>query len=149
MAAAAAVNGIGHAGAGHASPAREVLVVEDDPEINQLVGAYCEIAGFRYLCALNGADALAQVRDHHPAAIILDLMLPDLSGWEICRLVKNSDATHHVPVIILTALDNDDSRREGFLCGAADYLIKPFDPDRFMETLQRHASPKENGNGSE
>jgi DNA-binding response OmpR family regulator len=121
---------------------REVLVVEDDPEINRLVGCYVELAGFNYVSALTGADALANARDRFPAAIVLDLMLPDLSGWEICRQLKADWSTCSIPIIILTALDTDDSRLESLRCGAAVYLTKPFDPDEFLDVLNRLASAR-------
>ena len=116
----------------------EVLVVEDDPEINHLVGSYVELAGFRYRCAHDGRAAIAQVRNRRPSAIILDLMLPDISGWEVCRQLKADLQTHDIPVIILTALDGEDSRREGLGCGAAEYLTKPFDPEQLLEALNKH-----------
>ena len=121
----------------------EVLVVEDDREINELVGAYAQIAGFGYRSALNGTDALAEVRQRRPALIVLDLMLPDLDGFEVCRRVRaEAQATGRpIPVIIiLTALDGAKSRQQGFECGAVDYLTKPFDPDQLMEVINRHAS---------
>jgi len=124
---------------------RDLLVVEDDPELNELVGAYAEMAGFRYRPALNGTDALAEIERHVPAAIVLDLMLPDMSGFDVCAKVKGVARTNHVPVIILTALDSDHSRRRGLECGAAEYLTKPFDPDVLMNTIRRHA----NRNGHE
>ena len=89
---------------------RNLLVVEDDPELNELVGAYAEMAGFHYRPALNGTDALAEIEEHIPAAIVLDLMLPDMSGFDVCAKVKGVARTNHVPVIILTALDSDTSR---------------------------------------
>ena len=120
----------------------EILVVEDDREINELVGAYAQIAGFGYRSALNGTDALAEVRQRRPALIVLDLMLPDLDGFEVCRRVRaEAQATGRpIPVIIiLTALDGAKSRQQGFDCGAVDYLTKPFDPDQLMEVISRHA----------
>src|SRR5207249_468880 len=66
-----------------ANKTRDLLVVDDDPELNQLVGAYASIAGFNYRPALNGTDALAESRRHAPAAIVLDLMLPDMSGFDV------------------------------------------------------------------
>jgi DNA-binding response OmpR family regulator len=119
---------------------RDVLVVEDDPEINRLVGAYVELAGFNYVSALSGNEAMAQVRERSPSAVVLDLMLPDVSGWEVCRQLKADWNTRGIPVIILTALDNEDSRLEGVRCGAAEYLTKPFDPDQFLNVLSRFAN---------
>src|SRR3954470_13907177 len=66
----------------------DVLVVEDDPEINQLVGAYAELAGYRYRAALTGGAALAEVHHRRPRVIVLDLMLPDIDGLEVCRRVR-------------------------------------------------------------
>jgi two-component system phosphate regulon response regulator PhoB len=126
-----------------AHDARDVLVVEDDREINELVCAYAEIAGFGYRAALNGTDAVDQVRRRPPALIVLDLMLPDIDGFEVCRRVRaQAEASGHpIPVIIiLSALDGEKSRQMGRNCGAVDFLTKPFDPDRLMEVIARHAS---------
>jgi DNA-binding response OmpR family regulator len=120
---------------------QSVLVVEDDREINELVGAYAQIAGFEYRWALDGATALQEARDRLPAAVILDLMLPDIDGFEICQRLKNALATRSVPVIILTALSGEANRQKGKDCGASEYLLKPFDPDKLMEALTRHARP--------
>lgn len=127
--------------AGRDAP-RDVLVVEDDREINELVCAYAEIAGFDSRSALNGTDALEQVRRRPPALIVLDLMLPDVDGFEVCRRVRaEAEATGKpIPVIIiLTAMDGEKSRQKGLAAGAVDYLTKPFDPDRLMEVITRHA----------
>ena len=120
--------------------ADDVLVIEDDPEINELVGAYAQIAGFEYRQALDGAAAFAEVNRRAPSVIVLDVMLPDLDGFEICRRLKGSSSAQ-VPVIFLTALYDEASRRRGMECGAADYLTKPFDPDRLLESLERHGHP--------
>lgn len=122
--------------------ADDVLVVEDDPEINELVGAYAQIAGFEYRRALDGSTALAEVTRRAPSVIVLDVMLPDLDGFEICRRIRGAGApAAGIPVIFLTALYDDASRRRGVECGAADYLTKPFDPDRLIESLERHGHP--------
>ena len=118
---------------------RDVLVVEDDPEINKLVGAYVELAGFNYVGALSGGDALARVARNLPHAIVLDLMLPDISGFEVARRLKAENVTNAVPVIILTALDSDASRIEAEQHGVVEYMTKPFDPERLLEALSKHA----------
>lgn len=117
----------------------EILVVEDDPEISELVGAYVQIAGFSYCAALNGSDALRMATDRHPAMIILDIMLPDLDGFEVCRRLKREPGTAQIPVVMLTALGRDEHRRQGVECGAAGYLTKPFDPDHLMDVIHREA----------
>ena len=120
----------------------DVLVVEDDPQINELVGAYAQIAGFEYRRALNGTDALAEVGKRAPRVIVLDVMLPDLDGFELCRRIKqhqHSAAGARVPIIFLTAMDSEAARRKGMECGADEYLTKPFDPDRLLECLARYS----------
>jgi len=116
-----------------------VLVVEDDREINELVGAYVQIGGFEYRKALDGQTALTDALARTPSAVILDLMLPDIDGFEVCRRLKREDATRDVPVIMLTALGDDKSRALGRACGAIEYMVKPFDPDRLLEALAKHA----------
>ena len=118
---------------------RSVLVVEDDPDINQLVGAYAQLAGFEYRPALDGTTALREAHDHPPAAVVLDLMLPDIDGFEVCKRLKADDDTRRVPVIIVSALSSETNQQRGRACGACEYLTKPFDPDRLMEALSRHA----------
>ena len=120
----------------------DVLVVEDDPQINELVGAYAQIAGFEYRRALNGTEALAEVDKRAPRVIVLDVMLPDLDGFEICRRIKQQQAAAGapVPIIFLTAMDSEAARRKGMECGADEYLTKPFDPDRLLESLARYGN---------
>ncbi|HEV8605747.1 MAG TPA: response regulator [Tepidisphaeraceae bacterium] len=122
---------------------RDVLVVEDDREINELVGAYVQIAGFEYRSALDGASALAEARERQPSLIVLDLMLPDTDGFEVCRRLKQEKHTSAIPIVMLTALSDEEHHRKGRECGAADYLTKPFDPDVLMAAIKDNAS----GNG--
>ena len=129
-------------GAGRQAPG-DVLVVEDDREINELVCAYAKIAGFPSLSVLNGSDAVEQVRRRPPALIVLDLMLPDIDGFEVCRRVRAEAEASGKPIpviIILSALDGEKSKQLGRSVGAVDYITKPFDPDKLMEVIQRHAS---------
>jgi two-component system OmpR family response regulator len=123
---------------------RAVLVVEDDPEINELVGAYVEIAGYSYERALNGTQAVEKARQTHPALIVLDIMLPDFDGFEVARRLKSESDTRSIPIVMLTALDRDDYRKRGMTAGAVDYLTKPFDPDRLLEAIRANAA-KTNG----
>ena len=126
-------------GAGQAEHEADVLVVDDDPEINALVGAYVQLAGFGYLRALNGDDALHEALCRRPALIVLDLMLPDLDGLEICRRLKAQEATSGIPIVMLTAMDKSELRDKCLQSGAAVYLTKPFDPDRLMSVIRDHA----------
>src|SRR3954452_24052031 len=104
---------------GHAS----VLVVEDDRDINELVGAYVQIAGFEYRRALDGTTALKEALSRQPNAVILDLMLPDIDGFEVCRQLKAQESTRQIPIIMLTALSDEKNQAKGRACGASEYLI--------------------------
>jgi len=119
-----------------------ILVVDDDPEINSLVGAYVDICGFSYRSALTGRAALEQASASAPALVVLDLMLPDMDGFEVCSRLRIDPATTQVNVIMLTAMGGDDSRQRGRECGAVDYLVKPFDPDALIASIVRHAKRK-------
>ena len=121
------------------SPISSVLVVEDDPEINALIGAYVELCGYEYRAALDGTAAVAEAQRRPPAAVILDLMLPGLNGFEVCRHLRQSPATTRTPIIILSALGDPSSRERTKANGADEHLVKPFDPDEFMTVLKSHA----------
>ena len=117
----------------------EVLVVEDDTQINELVGAYVQVAGYTYRPALDGATALRSARAHPPALVILDLMLPDTDGFEVCRQLKGDATTASVPILMLTALDRDEQRQRGLACGAIAYMTKPFNPDQLIDAIRKNA----------
>jgi two-component system OmpR family response regulator len=119
--------------------ARSVLVVEDDPEINELVGAYVQIAGYDYQSALTGTQAVAKAQQSHPALIVLDIMLPDFDGFEVARRLKSDSDTQGIPIVMLTALDREEYRQRGRNAGAVGYLTKPFDPDRLLEAIRENA----------
>jgi DNA-binding response OmpR family regulator len=102
-----------------------LLVVEDDPKIARIVKVYLEGAGFRVIHAASGREALDAVQAEKPMLIILDLMLPDISGEELCLQLKDMA---DVPIIMLTAKASEEERVAGFALGADDYVVKPFSP---------------------
>src|SRR4029450_12318499 len=93
--------------------AADVLVVEDDRELNELIGAYVQIAGFKYAAALAGAAALREARSRPPALVVLDIMLPATDGFEVCKKLKGDQSTRGIPVVMLTALNGEEHRRRG------------------------------------
>ena len=115
-----------------------VLVVEDDQEINSLVGAYVQLCGLEYRSALNGTRALEEAHARKPALVILDLMLPDFDGFEVCKRLKSASDTKSVPIVMLTAMTGEASRERGLACGAAAYLTKPFEPDKLIQTIEQY-----------
>jgi len=104
---------------------KKVLVVDDDAKTVELVKLYLNRDGYRVITAGDGNDALRLARENHPDLIVLDLMLPGMSGLEVCRVLREES---DVPIIMLTALTTDDDRLKGLELGADDYVTKPFSP---------------------
>jgi two-component system phosphate regulon response regulator PhoB len=106
--------------------ADRVLVVDDERDVNRLLCFNLEQAGFETESALTAADALLLAARQHPAVILLDVMLPDMSGVEVCRRLRADADLAGVGILMLTALGNDDDRIAGLEAGADDYVVKPF-----------------------
>jgi two-component system alkaline phosphatase synthesis response regulator PhoP len=104
---------------------KKVLVVDDDVKTTELVKLYLNRDGYRVITAGDGHEALRLARENHPDLIVLDLMLPGISGLEVCRVLRNES---DVPIIMLTALTTDEDRLRGLDLGADDYVTKPFSP---------------------
>jgi two-component system phosphate regulon response regulator PhoB len=105
-----------------------VLIVDDDPDIQQLVRYNLSQAGFEVSTAETGRVALDLVQRHPPDLIILDLMLPDVDGMEVCRTLRQRENSRRIPVVMLTARGDEIDRVIGFELGADDYVMKPFSP---------------------
>jgi two-component system phosphate regulon response regulator PhoB len=103
-----------------------VLVVDDDPDINEVVQEGLHSAGYETVGALTGAEALAEVDRRCPDLVLLDQMLPDIDGVEICRRLREAPETRRVPIVFLTAMGGSDARVRGLSLGADDYIVKPF-----------------------
>lgn len=106
--------------------AEHVLIVDDEADLLKLVDFNFKAEGFQTLMARGGVQALELARAHLPDLILLDLMLPDLQGTEVCRQLKQGEATRHIPIIFLTAKGDEIDRVVGFELGADDYVTKPF-----------------------
>lgn len=110
-----------------------ILIVEDDPNTSTLVETYLQREGFSTIAAFDGEQALSLARRRKPGFVILDVMLPKVDGWEICRqLRKISD----VPILMLTAREEEIDRVLGLSLGADDYVVKPFSPRELVERVK-------------
>jgi two-component system, OmpR family, phosphate regulon response regulator PhoB len=114
----------------------DVLVVEDEPDIRTLVVHHLTRDGFRCRTAATGPEALASVRRAPPDLLILDLMLPELNGIEVCRRLRADAATAAVPIIMLTARADEVDRVVGLEMGADDYVVKPFSPKELVARVR-------------
>ena len=121
----------------------KVLVVEDNPDILELVAYNLESQGFEVVRTATGENALAQIKAKKIDLVVLDLMLPGINGLDVCRKIKQSEATRHIPVILLTAKSEDVDVISGLEIGADDYITKPFSPKvliaRARAVLRRNA----------
>ena len=115
---------------------QHVLVVEDDPDIAALVIRYLEKAGFATEHSSSGRDALERIRSRQPDLLVLDLMLPQVDGLEICRAVRGNAKTAAIPIIMLTARAEESDRIVGLEIGADDYLAKPFSPNELVARVR-------------
>ena len=125
-----------------------ILVVDDEANIRDLARMYLEKDGYHVDTVVNGADALAYIKQKPPALMVLDLMLPEIDGWEVCRRVR---ADSNLPILMLTARDDDIDKIVGLEMGADDYLTKPFNPRelvaRVRAILRRGLSDKDADSG--
>ena len=115
-----------------------VLVVDDDPMIQQLLRSRLEEDGMHVVVAGDGAEALAMMRADRPDVVILDIRLPKLDGWSVLSAIKTDESLRHLPVVILSV---EEERGKGFSLGAFEYLVKPVEPDRLVSVITSAISP--------
>jgi DNA-binding response OmpR family regulator len=119
-----------------------VLLVEDEPSVGELVRTYLGRDGYRVLWVRSGEDALVELERHQLRIVILDIGLPGIDGFEVCRLIRNRS---QVPILMLTARDEEPDRIVGLEVGADDYLTKPFSPRELvarMKAILRRSEPQ-------
>jgi two-component system phosphate regulon response regulator PhoB len=123
-----------------------ILVVEDETDILRLVDHNLKLADFHVLTAQDGYEALSLAKKHLPQLVILDLMIPGLDGFEVCKELKRSPTTKNIPVLMLTARGEEVDRIVGLELGADDYVVKPFSPRELVlrvRAILRRFSPEE------
>lgn len=117
----------------HSMP--KALIVEDEPEANELLSMLVQLRGYQTDSALTGAQALEMVDRARPDIVFLDLMLPDINGYDLCRTLKASRETSSIPVVMVTARLAAENRLQGFRVGATDYVPKPYTPDQIFDAM--------------
>ena len=115
---------------------RKILIVEDDPDIVEMVEYNLREEGYATVSALNGEDGVNSARSEQPDLIILDIMLPIMDGFEVCRTLKSDDKTSHIPIIILSAKSQETDKVVGLELGADDYVTKPFSPRELIARIR-------------
>ena len=117
---------------------KKILIVDDEADLVETVRFPLEMEGFNVLVSYNGEDALNQARKEKPDLIILDLMLPKLDGYKVCRLLKFDEKYKHIPILMLTAKTQEKDKILGMETGADEYITKPFEMDVLMEKVKAY-----------
>ncbi len=115
----------------------KILVVDDEPEVVELVEFNLQKAGFEVITAADGAQALKQARAALPSLVVLDLMLPEMDGLEVCKILRRDPTTTRIPIIMLTAKAAEVDRIVGLELGADDYVTKPFSPRELVLRINK------------
>lgn len=116
---------------------KKILIVEDDKDIIRLLDIiFADLVDYETLYALNGQEAVNSTRTNNPDVILLDIHLPDITGYEVCRLVKSDPATSNTKVVIVTGMTQNSDYLKAKEAGADDYIAKPFSPDTLLHTLE-------------
>jgi len=123
---------------------RKILVVDDEKELVKLITFNLSIAGYNVLSAKNGIEALEISEQENPDLIILDIMLPRIDGWEVCRRLRQNPHTTNIPIIMLSALSEVNDKLRGFDLGIDDYVTKPFSPRELVVRVKRVLARSEN-----
>ncbi len=122
-----------------------VLVVDDDPMVTRLVRINLELEQFEVEEAWDGRTAMKMMRENPPDLLVLDIMMPQMDGWEILRLMREDEALKDLPVVVLTAKVQDEDMARGWRMGADGYIVKPFNPVNLADALRKvlSATPEE------
>ncbi len=118
--------------------AKKILVVDDEVDLVETIRFPLEMEGYDVSISYNGEDALNQARKGNPDLIILDLMLPKLDGYKVCRLLKFDERYKHIPILMLTAKTQEKDKILGKETGADEYITKPFEMDDLMEKVKAY-----------
>lgn len=115
---------------------KRILVIEDEPDLVSMVKARLEANGYEVLAAFDGVEGLKKAQEEHPNLILLDIMLPKLDGYQVCRKLKEDSRTQQIPILLFTARKSDAEEQRGLECGAAGTIYKPYTPKELLEKIQ-------------
>jgi len=116
--------------------AHKILVVDDEPHIVMMLEARLRKNGFEVVTATSGSEAMAKVKQDRPDLIVLDVMMPVISGLEVCRMLKENPVTRAIPVILLTAKSTERDQTLGISAGADSYVTKPYTPEELLGQIK-------------
>ncbi len=117
---------------------KSILVVDDSPTVRKLISGKLEKCGHEVVCAVDGMDALAKVNEFVPDLILLDITMPRMDGYQVCKLIRGNDATKDVPVVMISGKDGFFDKVRGKMAGTTNYITKPFGPETLMKTINEY-----------
>lgn len=122
------------------SKIRKILVVDDSATVRKLISGKLEKSGHEVICAVDGVDAMAKINDLVPDLILLDITMPRMDGYQVCKLIRGNDATKDVPVVMISGKDGFFDKVRGKMAGTTGYITKPFGPETLMKTVETYLS---------
>lgn len=117
---------------------KRILVVDDSPTVRKLISGKLEKCGHEAICAVDGMDALAKINEVIPDLILLDITMPRMDGYQVCKLIRGNDATKDVPVVMISGKDGFFDKVRGRMAGTSNYITKPFGPETLMKTVNEY-----------
>jgi DNA-binding response OmpR family regulator len=114
----------------------KILIVDDEPYGQQLLEAILLEENCDLIFAENGQKAIQHINEYLPDIVLLDIMIPDFNGFEVCQMIRSNANTSKIPIILITALDDRDSKKRGLEAGANDYISKPFDKSEVLTKIK-------------
>ena len=123
----------------NAQPAQNIILIADDsPTICRLVAATLKRQNYQVVAAKDGLEALAKLNEIRPNLILLDIIMPHLDGYQLCKIIRGNKETKHIPVVMLSGKDGFFDKVKGRIAGATDYITKPFEPDALLRCVAKY-----------
>ncbi len=119
---------------------RTIMVVDDSPTVRKLISGKLEKCGHSVISAIDGMDALAKINEVIPDLILLDITMPRLDGYQVCKLIRNNEITKDIPIVMISGKDGFFDKVRGRMAGSSGYITKPFGPDTLMKTIESYLS---------
>ena len=117
--------------------AKKILVADDEEDVKIIMQLYLESKGYEIVTSYDGLDTLDKVKTEKPDLILLDVMMPVIDGFEVCKKLKDSPDTASIPIVMVSAASHAESKQRGLDAGAVEYIVKPFEPDHLVEVVRK------------
>ena len=127
----------------HLARGRKILVVDDSATVRKLISSKLEKSGHEVISAVDGVEAMERIKEFTPDLILLDIMMPKLDGYQVCKLIRANEVTKDVPVVMISGKDGFFDKVRGRMAGTTGYITKPFGPEALMKAVETHIAHQE------